>query len=66
MQAPTLLIVGALDTEVVSLNNAAHTQLHCEKRLVVVEGATHLFEEPGKLDAVAALAARWFTRLLVR
>lgn len=64
VRAPTLLIVGALDSEVVQLNNAALAELAGEKRLELVPGATHLFEEPGRLDMVAALAAHWFTRHL--
>lgn len=66
VRAPTLLIVGSLDTEVVHLNTDAHAHMTCEKRIDIVEGATHLFEEPGRLDVVAQLAAQWFTRWLVR
>lgn len=66
VRSPTLLIVGSLDTEVVQLNTEAAAQMVCEKRIEIVEGATHLFEEPGCLDIVAQLAARWFTRWLVR
>lgn len=63
VSAPTLLIVGGADTGVIDLNRQAFAQLHrCEKELVIVPGATHLFEEPGKLDEVAALAAEWFSR----
>ena len=58
--APTLLIVGGADTAVLELNREAQRQLRCEHRLSVVPGATHLFEEPGTLDAAAELAARWF------
>ena len=58
--APTLLIVGGDDTEVLALNRDAAQQLRCEHRLTVVPGATHLFEEPGTLEAVASLAADWF------
>lgn len=64
VRAPVLLIVGGLDTEVASLNNLAYAQLDCEKSLEVVPGATHLFEEPGRLDIVARLAMRWFMRHL--
>jgi dienelactone hydrolase len=61
VRAPTLLIVGSRDDVVLELNRQAYEQLTCEKRLVVVPGATHLFEEPGALDQVADLAAAWFT-----
>ena len=60
VRAPTLLIVGAEDREVLALNRDAFRQLICEKRLATVPGATHLFEEPGALDAVIEIAARWF------
>jgi len=60
VQAPTLLIVGGDDIEVLGLNRLAARRLHCLYELEVVPGATHLFEEPGALDAVADLAARWF------
>jgi pimeloyl-ACP methyl ester carboxylesterase len=63
--APTLLIVGSLDREVLALNRQAFDELTCEKDLVVVPGATHLFEEPGTLDEVARLATDWFVRHLV-
>jgi pimeloyl-ACP methyl ester carboxylesterase len=59
-----LLIVGEHDDQVVQLNRQALTQLRCEKRLVIVPGATHLFEEPGALDEVARLARDWFQRHL--
>jgi pimeloyl-ACP methyl ester carboxylesterase len=62
--APTLLIVGGRDEIVLGLNNAALALLPCRKRLVVVPGATHLFEEPGALDKVARLAVEWFHRHL--
>ena len=58
--APTLLIVGGDDGTVLALNRDAARQLRCEHELTVVPGATHLFEEPGTLEAVAALAADWF------
>jgi putative phosphoribosyl transferase len=58
--APTLLIVGGNDFQVLEFNRAALAQLRCEKRLVIVPGATHLFEEPGALDEVARLAREWF------
>jgi dienelactone hydrolase len=60
--APTLLIVGGLDREVLRLNREALERLGCEKQLTIVAGATHLFEEPGTLDEVALLAADWFVR----
>jgi putative phosphoribosyl transferase len=60
VRAPTLLIVGGDDTGVLALNEEAFERLTCPKRLVVVPGATHLFEEPGALDDVAHAAARWF------
>lgn len=59
--APTLLIVGGDDREVLVLNRDAYERLPCTKHLTVVPGATHLFEEPGTLDVVADQAARWFT-----
>jgi len=62
--APTLLIVGSLDTPVLGLNRAALERLRGEKALSVVPGAGHLFEEPGTLDAVVALATAWFARHL--
>ena len=64
VQAPTLLIVGGDDLAVVQLNQAALAQLRCEKSLMIVPRATHLFEEPGALDQVARLAAEWFGRYL--
>ena len=60
VRAPTLLIVGGADHEVLDLNRAALAQLTCEKKLAVVPGATHLFEEPGTLDEVIDLARFWF------
>jgi dienelactone hydrolase len=65
VRAPTLLIVGGNDFQVIELNRAAFEQLRCEKRFVIVPGATHLFEEPGALDEVAALARDWFQRYLL-
>jgi len=59
--APTLLIVGGMDRQVLGLNRAAQARMRCETRLEIVPGATHLFEEPGALDRVAELAAAWFT-----
>ncbi len=60
VRAPTLLIVGSRDTQVLALNRSAQARLRCESRLDVVPGATHLFEEPGTLAAAAALARDWF------
>jgi putative phosphoribosyl transferase len=62
--APTLLIVGSLDTQVIALNRMAYHRLAAAKELVIVEGAGHLFEEPGTLDEVQRHAARWFRRHL--
>ena len=64
VRAPTLLIVGSLDSVVLELNQRALELLPAEKRLTVVPGATHLFEEPGALEEVARLAGEWFTRHL--
>jgi dienelactone hydrolase len=66
VEAPTLLIVGGDDMPVIELNRAALAQLRCEKRLVIVPGATHLFEEPGALDEVARLAREWFQQYLAQ
>jgi len=60
VRAPTLLIVGGADPVVLDLNREAEGLLRCERRLEIVPGATHLFEEPGALDEVARLAANWF------
>lgn len=60
VRAATLLIVGSNDPVVLELNQQAFDRLRCEKRLEVVPGATHLFEEPGALESVAALARGWF------
>ncbi|MFB7512577.1 alpha/beta family hydrolase [Streptomyces sp. NPDC056144] len=61
VRAPTLLVVGGRDALVLDLNRRAQALLRCENRLTVVEGATHLFEEPGALEEVAELATSWFT-----
>jgi dienelactone hydrolase len=58
--APTLLVVGEADTQVLAWNRESFAELRCEKRLEVISGATHLFEEPGTLEEVARLAAAWF------
>ena len=65
VKAPTLLIAGGDDREIVNLNEAAHAELRCEKGLVVIPGATHLFEEPGTLEEVARLTTMWFKRYLI-
>ncbi len=64
VQAPTLLIVGGLDYQVIAMNEDALRRISAEKRLVIVPGATHLFEEPGALEEVARLARDWFSRYL--
>jgi len=64
--SPVLLIVGGLDDQVVRLNEQACSRLKCETELRIIPGATHLFEEPDKLEEVAELAAEWFTRHLGR
>ena len=67
VQAPTLLIVGGDDVPVIAMNRKALQQLGtADKQLVIVPGATHLFEEPGTLEEVSRLAADWFTRHLSR
>jgi dienelactone hydrolase len=64
VKAPTLLIVGGDDLEVLDLNREAYARLSCEKNLEIVPHASHLFEEPGALEAVARLAGGWFIRHL--
>jgi pimeloyl-ACP methyl ester carboxylesterase len=64
VQAPTLLIVGSADRPVIAMNEDALSRLRCEKRLAIVPGASHLFEEPGTLDEVVRLATDWFCRYL--
>ena len=64
--APTLLIVGGADYGVIELNENAYGRLVCEKRLDIVPGATHLFEEPGTLDQVIDAAGDWFKQHLAR
>ena len=65
VNAPTLLVVGGEDTDVLALNREALARLGAaEKRLAVIPGATHLFEEPGTLEEAARLAAEWFARYL--
>jgi len=62
--APTLLIVGSADYGVIELNEQAYALMKCEKELMLVRGATHLFEEPGTLEQAAQLAAKWFLKHL--
>jgi pimeloyl-ACP methyl ester carboxylesterase len=64
VKTPTLLIVGELDSQVLLLNQYALRLLTSEKKLEIVRGATHLFEEPGKLEVVASHAAEWFDEYL--
>ena len=65
VEAPTLLIVGGWDGPVVDMNRAAYDGLRCVKELAIVEGATHLFEEAGKLAEVARLAVNWYAQHLI-
>jgi putative phosphoribosyl transferase len=64
VQAPILLIVGGDDGPVIEMNREAYDQMTCERQMVIVPHASHLFEEPGTLEEVARLAAEWFTRHL--
>ncbi len=64
VSAPTLLIVGAADYGVIELNQRADALMHCKRRTTLIPGATHLFEEPGTLEAVASDAADWFAQYL--
>jgi putative phosphoribosyl transferase len=64
VKAPTLLIVGSRDVPVIPLNEDAFAQLRCAKKLEIVPGASHLFEEPGTLEVVSRLASSWFKRYL--
>jgi putative phosphoribosyl transferase len=64
--APTLLIVGGWDEPVIEMNQEAYELLTGEKKMIIVPGATHLFEEPGTLEQVAEQAGRWFQRYLYR
>ncbi len=65
VRSPTLLLVGGFDDVVIGLNEQAYALLDCEKKLQIIPGATHLFEEPGTLEQVAATAAEWFASHLV-
>jgi putative phosphoribosyl transferase len=64
VRAPTLLIVGGYDTQVIDMNRTALEALSCQKRLEIVEGASHLFEEPGTLERVVQLTTEWFNHHL--
>lgn len=64
VQCPVLLLVGGHDDVVIDLNQDAYEQLHCTKEMVIIPGATHLFDEPGTLEEVARQAATWFVRHL--
>lgn len=64
VKAPTLLIVGGHDEAVIEMNQNALKEMHCIKKLEIIPGATHLFEEPGTLDEVARLAKDWFIQYL--
>jgi pimeloyl-ACP methyl ester carboxylesterase len=64
VKAPTLLIVGGHDEAVIELNETAYERMTCERRMEIVPGATHLFEEPGTLEQVARLARDWFAKYL--
>lgn len=63
--APTLLIVGGHDEPVIELNQTAYDFLTCEKKLIIIPGATHLFEEPGTLEQVAEQAGKWLRQYLI-
>ena len=64
--APTLLLVGGLDREVIELNREAMAQMKAEKKLIIIPGATHLFEEPGTLEEVARISKDWFLSHLAK
>ncbi len=64
VMAPTLLIVGGLDTEVIELNRQAMNQINVKKKIVIIPGATHLFEEQGTLEEVAKVSIDWFLKYL--
>jgi dienelactone hydrolase len=65
VRTPTLFIVGGLDQEVIALNEQAYAMLRTEKEIHIIEGASHLFEEQGKLREVASLAVKWFEKYLI-
>ena len=64
MTAPTLLIVGGEDDEVIELNRIAMRQMLAPVKLEIIPGATHLFEEPGTLEEVSRLASEWFSKAM--
>jgi dienelactone hydrolase len=64
VMAPTLFIIGGLDYYVIELNETAFSLLKCPREIVIVEDASHLFEEPGKLEEAAEYASRWFKKYL--
>lgn len=65
VNAPTLLIAGSFDPEVVALNEEAYLLLRCKKKMEIVDGASHLFEEPGKLNEFTELSTHWFKKYLL-
>lgn len=65
VRSPTLLIVGGEDQPVIPLNEVAYKKLSCPKEMIIVPGATHLFEEPGTLERVAEVACHWFLKYFV-
>lgn len=64
VEAPTLLIVGSIDYDVLKMNELAYKKLTCEKKMEILQGATHLFEEHGMINKVATLTANWFEKYL--
>jgi pimeloyl-ACP methyl ester carboxylesterase len=64
IKSPVLLLVGALDTEVIDLNQKASNELKCRHKLIIVPGASHLFQETGKLEEISELTAGWFNNWL--
>jgi pimeloyl-ACP methyl ester carboxylesterase len=65
VKSPTLLLVGGLDAQVIELNEIAFEKINAEKKLQIINGATHVFEEPGKLEEVAGAAIKWYQKYLV-
>ena len=66
VKSPTLLLVGGSDIDVIELNRQAIEQMTAVKKLVIIPGATHLFEEPGTLEEVAKISTNWFLRYLAK